>query len=58
MDIFLSTITKWFPIVTSVVGTFALIATVTKNKWDNRLVQILANIINFLGANVLKSKNK
>ena len=57
MDIFIEIITKWLPIVTSVIGSFALIATMTKNKWDNRVCQLLANVVNFLAANFGKSKN-
>ncbi len=57
MDIFISLITKWLPIVTSVIGSFALIAAVTKNKSDDKIIQWALDIVNFLGANFGKSKN-
>jgi len=47
----------WFPIVSSVIGTFAVIATVTPNTVDNRIAQILMEVINFVGANLGKAKN-
>jgi hypothetical protein len=50
-------ITQWLPVVTSVVGSFALIATMTPNKTDDKIVQFLLDIINFLGGNVGKAKN-
>jgi hypothetical protein len=50
-------IAQWLPVVTSVVGTFAIIATVTPNKSDDRIVQFLEDIINFLGGNFGKAKN-
>ena len=50
--------TKWFPIATSIIGTFALIAMATPNKSDDKIVQFLEDIINFLGGNLGKAKNK
>ena len=44
-------------IVTSVVGTFALVATMTPNKSDDRVVQVIMDVVNFLGANWGKAKN-
>ena len=58
MDGLINLLKTWLPVITSVVGSFALIATMTKNKWDNKLVQVLSNIVNFLGANFGKSVNK
>ena len=58
MDIFLSIITKWLPIVTSFIGSFALIAVLTPNKTDDRIIQWILDIINFLGANFGGAKNK
>jgi len=49
-------LTQWLPVVTSVVGTFALIATQTPNTTDDKIVQFLLDIINFLGGNVGKSQ--
>ena len=49
---------QWLPIITSVVGSFALIATVTPNTTDDRIVQVILDIVNFLAGNIGKSKNK
>lgn len=45
-------------IATSVVGTFALIATVTPTKSDDEVVEWAEKVIHFLGANFGKAKNK
>ena len=50
-------ILKWLPIVTSIVGSFALIATLTPNKADDRILQFILDVVNFLGANIGKAKN-
>ncbi len=44
-------------VATSAVGTFALIATLTPNKTDNKIADFLMKIINVFGANVGKAKN-
>ena len=46
-----------FTAVTSVVGAFALIATMTPNKTDNEIVDKVMKMVNFLGANFGKAKN-
>lgn len=43
--------------LTSIVGGFSIIATITPNQADNKIVDYLARIVNFLGANIGKSKN-
>lgn len=48
--------TNW-DVVLAVVGLFALIATRTPNTVDNKVAQVLADIVNFLGANIGKAKN-
>lgn len=48
----------WLPIVTSFVGSFALLAAVTKNKTDDKIIQAILDVINFLGANFGKARNK
>ena len=53
--------TNWeslFVILTQVVGVAALVATLTPNTSDNKAVDFVLNIINMLGANLGKSKNK
>ena len=47
----------WLAAATSVVGSAAVIATLTPNKSDDRIVQWLLDIVNFIGANVGKAKN-
>jgi|TARA_R100000951_G_C2574074_1_gene159751 hypothetical protein len=41
----------------SIVGGFAVIASLTPNKSDDRIVQIILDIVNFLGANFGKASN-
>ena len=43
--------------VASIVGGFAVLAFLTPNKSDDRIVQIILDIVNFLGANIGKAKN-
>lgn len=50
-------LTVWIPIILQIVGAFAAIATLTPNKTDDRIVQWLLDIVNFLGANFGKAKN-
>jgi hypothetical protein len=45
-------------VATSIIGTFALIATMTPNKSDDEIVDKIWKAINFLGANTGKSANK
>ena len=44
-------------IATSVVGAFAILATMTPNPKDDKIVSQLYKLINFLGANFGQSKN-
>lgn len=48
----------WIPVITQVVGSFALIATVTPNKSDNVVFQIALELLNFMGGNFGKASNK
>jgi hypothetical protein len=50
-------IVSYIPIATTVIGAFALIATQTPNKTDDKILQVILDIINFLGANLGKAKN-
>ena len=49
---------KWVPIIVSVVGSFAVIATMTPNKVDDKIIQFILDLVNFLGANFGKAENK
>ncbi len=44
--------------ITSLVGSFAIVATMTKNESDNKVADFLLKIINFFAANVGRSKNE
>jgi len=54
----INSIVQYLPIAVSVIGSFALIATLTPNKTDDKIVQLLLDVVNFLGANVGKAANK
>jgi len=43
--------------VGGIVGGFAVIASMTPNKSDDRIVQMILDMVNFLGANFGKAKN-
>ena len=43
--------------VGSIVGGFAILASMTPNKSDDKIVQKALNVINFIGANFGKAKN-
>jgi len=43
--------------VGGIVGGFAVIASMTPNKSDDRVVQMILDVVNFLGANFGKAKN-
>tara|TARA_R100000231_G_scaffold91838_1_gene69133 strand:- start:54 stop:230 length:177 start_codon:yes stop_codon:yes gene_type:complete len=43
--------------LTSIVGGFSILATLTPNEADNMLVDKLMKMINLLGANLGKAKN-
>lgn len=49
---------EYFNIFIEVVGVFALIAAATPNKSDDKIVQVLLNLVNFLGANFGKASNE
>ena len=56
-QIIIDFLTQWLPLALQVVGVFAVIATLTANKTDDRIAQFLLDLINFLGANIGKAKN-
>ena len=45
------------PALAAIVGGFALLATLTPNKSDDKIVQTILDVVNFLGANLGKAKN-
>ena len=48
---------QYVELLTQVVGTFALVATLTPNTSDNTIADFLAKAVNFLAGNFGKSKN-
>jgi len=40
-----------------VIGAFAVVATMTPNKTDDKIVQLILDGVNFLGGNLGKAKN-
>ena len=52
-----NTIIEWIPTALAVVGAFALVAAKTPNKTDDKILQVILDVINFLGANLGKAKN-
>ena len=57
MDYIIENWTAILSAITSIVGGFSIIATMTPNKADNMLVDKLMKAINFLGANLGKANN-
>jgi|TARA_R110000765_G_scaffold13421_1_gene40220 hypothetical protein len=43
--------------VAGIVGGFAVVASMTPNKSDDRIVQMILDVVNFLGANFGKASN-
>ena len=50
-------VTGHLPQLLEIIGAFAIIATLTPNKTDDKIVQTILNAVNFLGANMGKAKN-
>ena len=48
---------KWMPVIFQVVGAFAMIAAMTANETDDKIVNYLLKAINFLGMNFGTAKN-
>jgi len=48
---------SYWPIVTTVITLAAAIAAVTPSKSDDRLVQLVLDVLNKLGLNIGKAKN-
>ena len=58
MDAFIANWDMYLQAGLAVIGAFAAIAAVTPNKSDDKIVQRLLDIVNALGLNVGKAKNK
>ena len=51
-------IIKYVPIALQVVGVCAVIATMTPTKVDDKIIQKILDVLNFLAGNIGKAKNK
>ena len=51
-------VAEYWDVALAVIGAFALLATKTPNKVDDKIGQILLDVVNFLGANLGKAANK
>ena len=58
ITVIIDRIVGYIPLALTIVGSFSAIATLTPNKTDDKIVQFLLDIINFLGLNLGKAKNK
>lgn len=47
----------WSPRILTFIGAFSVLATMTPNKSDDKIVQFLADLVNFFGGNLGKAKN-
>lgn len=54
---FLLQIQKWLPVIFQVVGAFAMIAAMTANETDDKIVNYVLKAINLLGFNFGTAKN-
>jgi len=57
MENLMAKLPEYLMIATSVIGTFALIASMTPTKKDDTIVGYLTKLIDFLGANFGQAKN-
>ena len=53
----MNVVQTWWPVVTSAIAVAAAIATITPSKSDDRIVQLLLDIVNKIGLNIGKAKN-
>lgn len=58
MQVFFDNGKQIITIALELIGAFAVIATASPNKSDDRVVQWFLDIFNFLGANFGKAKNQ
>lgn len=53
----LAWVQQYIPTILAVIGAFAVLATFTPNKFDDKIIQFILDFINFLGGNFGKAKN-
>ncbi len=54
---FLKRFSAWLPVVFQVVGMFAMVASLTKNETDDKVIGYILKAINLLGFNIGAAKN-
>ena len=54
---FLLSVQKWLPVLFQVIGTFSMIAALTANETDDKVVNWILRVINALGFNFGTAKN-
>jgi len=57
MDKILGYIKEYYDFALALVGAFAILATITANKTDNKIINFLLKLINAIGMNIGKAKN-
>ena len=57
MEVLTNNIMQYWPIVAGVISPCAAISAATPSKSDDRIMQIILDIINKLGLNVFRAKN-
>lgn len=50
-------VTHWLPVIFQIVGAFAMIAAMTANETDDKVVNFILRAINFLGFNFGTARN-
>jgi len=58
MEQIIAAVNTWWPVVTAVIALAAAISAITPSKNDDRIVQLILDIINKLGLNFGQAKNK
>lgn len=58
MEFFTENWTEILSAVTSIVGGFAIVATLTPNQADNKIIDAVMQMINTLGGNFGNAKNR
>jgi len=53
----LALLAKWWPAITAIIAACAAVAAITPSRSDDRIIQIIIDIVNKLGLNVGKAKN-
>ena len=54
---FLTKIQGWLPVIFQIVGAFAMVASITKNQVDDKVINYVLKAINILGFNFGAAKN-